>query len=165
MKYIKGRIVLLLLLLVIWCLLTFPFDIQELLAGAVISLIIVLIPLPGRQFFSDLRINPKSPVFLIAYIFVFLYCLIKSNLDVAFRVLHPKLPIKPGIIKIKTGLRSKMGRIILANSITLTPGTITVDVKDDILYVHWIFVESQNIDEPTRCIAANFEKYLEVIFG
>ena len=80
---------------------------------------------------------------MFLYIFVFLGELIKSNFDVAARVANPKLPINPGIVKVKTKLKSKLGRIMLANSITLTPGTLTVDIDEDTneLYIHWIYAK------------------------
>jgi multicomponent Na+:H+ antiporter subunit E len=53
----------------------------------------------------------------------------------------------------------------VANSITLTPGTITVDIKDDTLYIHWIDVTSTDIEEATKNIVVSFEKYLEVMYG
>jgi len=80
-------------------------------------------------------------------------------------VLNPKLPIKPGIVRIRTKLKSRLGRIILANSITLTPGTLTVETRDDTFYIHWIDVSARNIEESTQVIVSKFEKYLEVIFG
>ena len=55
--------------------------------------------------------------------------------------------------------------MMLANSITLTPGTITVDIKDDTLYIHWIDVTSTDIEEATKNIVTLFEKYLEVMYG
>ena len=83
----------------------------------------------------------------------------------ARRVITPSLPINPGIVEVKTKLKSKMGRMILANSITLTPGTLTIDIQDDILYIHWIDVQSEDIDEATKTIVRKFEKYLEKIYG
>jgi len=91
--------------------------------------------------------------------------LIKSNLDVAFRVISPKLPINPGIVKVKTSLKSDIGRMMLANSITLTPGTLSVDIKDEFIYVHWIDVANKDIDVATDSIVKKFEKYLSEIYG
>ena len=62
----------------------------------------------------------------------------------AYRVLNPYLPIKPGIVRIKTSLTSEFAKTILANSITLTPGTLTVEVDGEDFYVHWINVSSDN---------------------
>ena len=58
-----------------------------------------------------------------------------------------------------------MGRLILANSITLTPGTLTIDIKEDTLYIHWIDVKTEDIDKATENIVRKFEKYLEKIYG
>jgi len=91
--------------------------------------------------------------------------LIKSNIDVALRVLKPSLPINPGIVKTKTVLKSKMARMILTNSITLTPGTLTVDIEGDILYIHWIDVQSADIEVATEKIVKKFENILVKIYG
>jgi multicomponent Na+:H+ antiporter subunit E len=75
------------------------------------------------------------------------------------------MPINPGIVKIKTRLKTDAGITALANSITLTPGTLTVDLTDDgFLYVHWINVKSTDTEEATRLIAERFEYFLEKIF-
>ena len=101
-------------------------------------------------------------VTFVGYLFV---SIIKSNFDVAGRVIQKNIPIKPGIVKVRTKLKSKVGRMILANSITLTPGTLSVDVKDDYFFIHWIDVSSTDVDKASAAIVAGFEKYLEVIFG
>ncbi|MCM8757321.1 MAG: Na+/H+ antiporter subunit E, partial [Candidatus Omnitrophica bacterium] len=101
----------------------------------------------------------------IYYLPVLFYACLVANLDVAYRVLHPRLPIRPGIVKVKTRLKSKSGRTALANSITLTPGTMSVEVTDDgFLYIHWINVQSRDIEETTRLIVERFERILERIF-
>jgi multicomponent Na+:H+ antiporter subunit E len=58
-----------------------------------------------------------------------------------------------------------MGRLMLANSITLTPGTLTVELEDEWLYVHWVNIESDDVEEATASIVSGFERYLEVIYG
>ncbi|HDQ15324.1 MAG TPA: hypothetical protein ENN41_10985 [Sediminispirochaeta sp.] len=165
MKKLSGRLLLFAFLLAIWLLLSAPFSREELIAGAIVSALISLFPFGSIPIFSEMRLTPKALIWGIAYLFVFLFELLKSNLDVAFRVLHPKLPIHPGIVKVKTKLNSRMGRLALANSITLTPGTITVETKDEYFYIHWIDVRARNIEETTRNIVSKFERYLEVIFG
>ncbi|MCF7793119.1 MAG: Na+/H+ antiporter subunit E [Candidatus Cloacimonetes bacterium] len=164
MKFFKKAVFLFITLFLIWILLT-GLHPQELIIGAIVALIIMLIFLGSAEIFAEIKLTPKAFVFWLIYIFVFLWELIKSNLDVAFRVLNPKLPINPGIVKVKTNLKSKIGRIILANSITLTPGTLTVETKDDFFYIHWIDISSTDIEGATNAIVAKFEKYLEVIFG
>jgi len=164
MKLAKNGIFLFLFLMIFWILLT-GLDDQELKAGLIVSFLITLIMMKHIRIFSEIRVSLRSFIFLIMYVFVFVWELVKSNIDVAFRVLHPKLPINPGIVKVKTRLKSKLGRIILANSITLTPGTLTVEIKDDFYYIHWIDVTAKDIERSTEIIIKKFERYLEVIFG
>jgi multicomponent Na+:H+ antiporter subunit E len=61
---------------------------------------------------------------------------IKSNLDVIRRVLHPALPIDPQTVRVLASQKTDLGRVTYANSITLTPGTLTIDAVDDHLTVH-----------------------------
>jgi len=164
MRLFKNAFFLFVFLMIFWLLLT-GLEIQELAAGLIVSLLITLFLAKKITVFEDVKITFRSLYYGLAYIFVFLFELVRSNFDVAFRVLHPKLPINPGIVKVKTKLRSKLGRIILANSITLTPGTLTVEIKDDFFYIHWIDVTAKDIDRSTEIIIQKFEKYLEVIFG
>jgi len=98
------------------------------------------------------------------YFFIFIWACIKANLDVAYRVLHPAMPIKPGIVKVKTELKSEFARTILANSITMTPGTISVDIIGDYLYIHWIYVRSEDPEVYTHIISGQFEKFIKKIF-
>ena len=78
------------------------------------------------------------------------------------------MPIKPGIVKIKTILRTDSAITALANSITLTPGTLTVDLvrseEDCFLYIHWINIKSDDIEQATKFIAKRFEWFLKKIF-
>jgi len=100
----------------------------------------------------------------LAYIPVFAYMCVKCNVDVALRVLSPGLQLKPGIVKIRTSLKSDIARVFLANSITLTPGTMTVELNDDVLYVHWIEVGSNDPVEAGKAIIGPFEYFLSRIF-
>lgn len=110
-------------------------------------------------------VTPKKVIYLVVYIGYLFFEIIRSNLDVAGRVIKKNIPLNPGIVKVKTKLKSKTGRMILANSITLTPGTLSVDVKDEYFYIHWIDVSAKDVDDASKKIVAGFEKYLEVIFG
>ena len=99
MAAVKGRFLLFLFLLGIWLLLTLPFSYQEFGAGAFIALLIAVLPTGRSSGLSDFRLTPRSIYYSIVYLFVFLFALVKSNLDVAFRVVNPRLPINPGIVK------------------------------------------------------------------
>lgn len=164
MRYFKQGLLLFGFLFLLWLLLAGSQQ-QELIAGAIAAFLLTLIFFRNASIFAEIRLTPKAIIYFLIYIFVFLGELIKSNIDVAFRVLNPKLPINPGIVRVKTRLQSRSGRIFLANSITLTPGTLTVETKGDDYYIHWIDVSSPDIEGATKAIVSKFEKYLEVIFG
>jgi multicomponent Na+:H+ antiporter subunit E len=104
--------------------------------------------------------------FFVYYVPIFLWECLKANLDVAYRVLHPQLPINPGIVKVKVELKTDTALTFLANSITLTPGTMSVDIDKDngILYIHWINVKTKDIESATKIIVEPFEKILKKIF-
>lgn len=153
------------ILLIIWLALTSSFHWQELGVGILVSLILSF---SLHKNYLELGLPPfslKRFVYCIGYLLVFLWEIIKANLDVAYRVIHPKLPIKPGIVMIKTTLKQDIAKAILANSITLTPGTFTLDILGDTLLIHWINVQTENTDEATKIIGEKFEKYLRVIFA
>ena len=97
---------------------------------------------------------------------IFAWECFKANIDVAYRVIHPDMPINPGIVKVKTSLKSETGLTFLANSITLTPGTLTVDIdkENGSLYVHWIDVKNKDVKGATEKIVKKFEKILTEIF-
>lgn len=62
--------------------------------------------------------------------------IVKANLDVARRIVAPGLPISPTLVKLKTSQKSELGQVIYANSITLTPGTVSIDIEGDEITVH-----------------------------
>jgi multicomponent Na+:H+ antiporter subunit E len=153
-----------LLLYFIWIALVWTVQIPDLVVGAVIAFITVLLfsdmfPTQIFKMFSPLRL-----FWFLLYIPYFLWAVIKSNLDVTYRVFHPEIPIRPGIVKVKTTLKSDIAKTFLANSITLTPGTLTVDFIEDNLYIHWINIVSEDPMVETKLIVSGFEKYLKKIF-
>ena len=62
--------------------------------------------------------------------------IVKSNIDVSRIILSPSLPISPNIVRVEASQRTKLGLVTYANSITLTPGTVSIDVSDDTIEVH-----------------------------
>ncbi len=165
MRTVKQRILSFLGLWGVWLLLTAPWNSEEAAAGAAVAALVAALPFSAASPLGDLRLGPRALATLVAYFFVFAKALVLSNLDVAFRVLHPRLPIAPGIVKVKTRLKTPLGRLLLANSITLTPGTITVEMRGEDIYVHWIKVADSDPEGATAAIVGGFEKYLEVICG
>ncbi len=162
---IKCFLYLFAVLLLVWFALTSSFHPQEVITGVLISFFLSLFLSKGYLNLGLPPISLKRIVFFIAYVFTLFKEIIKANFDVAYRVLHPKMPIKPGIVIIKTKLKSDIAKVILANSIILTPGTFVLDMVGDEMLVHWINVMDEDIDAATKDIGARFEKYLEVIFS
>ncbi len=161
----KNFAYLLVILFIIWLALSLNIQWQELVVGFLLSLFLAAIL---HHTYLDLgfpSFTVKRGMFFLAYLVVLFKEIILANLDVAYRVIHPKMPIKPGMIMIKTELKQDIAKMILANSITLTPGTFTLDIQGNTLLIHWINVKSTDIDETTEIIGKRFEKYLRVIFA
>ena len=148
----------------LWLLLTFSINLDHLIAGVIVVAISTI--LFGGYFTNrPVKFLQIHRLFwIIVYIPVFLIYMLRSNIDVAYRVLHPQRPIKPGIVKIKTSLKTDIAKVFLANSITLTPGTMTCEIDGEYLYIHWIWVQTSVMDKASKIIADPFEKYLRRIF-
>ena len=150
--------------LIFWLLFTFELTIANIVTGIVASIITSAIF--GKYFIThgSKLLQPHRYFWFVTYILIFIWECLKANLDVAYRVLHPAMPIKPGIIKVKTNLKTDIAKTTLANSITMTPGTITVDIIDDIIYVHWIYISTDDPEEYSEKVSGRFEKYIKKIF-
>jgi len=160
-----GRYILTLVsLFILWIFLTSTLSYEELTVGFISSAFIALFTYKHFTKKGLSGINLKKIAYFFLYIPVFFWEMIKANFDVAYRVLHPKMPIKPGIVQIKTTLKPDIAKLILGNSITLTPGTLTIEIVKDNLLIHWINVKTKDIEKATEIIGGRFEKYLKVIF-
>ncbi|MFC1632163.1 Na+/H+ antiporter subunit E [Candidatus Omnitrophota bacterium] len=163
----KSRIVLFLVAFLVWSILSWVPDKQHLAVGVLVS---ILVAWMTGDLFIQRPHQLKHPLrywyFCVHYLPAFLWECLKANLDVAYRVLHPDLPIHPGIVKVKTNLKSDTALTFLANSITLTPGTLSVDIDRDsgIIYVHWIDVKAKDTEAATKIIVSRFERILAKIF-
>ena len=147
-----------------WLLLTLSVNLDHLVAGVIVVLLGTII---FGGYFTDKPVKflqLHRLFWFIIYIPFFIWYMFKANIDVAYRVLHPQRPIKPGIVKIRTTLKTNIAKVFLANSITLTPGTMTCEIDEDYLYIHWIWVQSSEIEEASKIIARDFEKFLRRIF-
>jgi multicomponent Na+:H+ antiporter subunit E len=160
----KRYLALFIITFLFWLLITLSLSLANIIAGIVAAGVTSL--LFGKYFVNrvGLFLELHRYGWLAVYIFVFLWECIKANFDVAYRVLHPAMPIKPGIVKVKLGIKTDLARTMLANSITMTPGTIAVDVVGDMMYVHWIYVSSDDPEEYTNKVSGRFEKYIQKIF-
>ncbi len=138
----------------VWMFLSVSFTAPSFIVGYLLSL---LINLAMRRFFPD-RFYLWRVVASISLLLLFLKELIKANVDVLKTVLKPKLDFQPGIFAYETNLKKDWEVTLLANLITLTPGTLVMDVSMDkkILYVHAIDLPDKDavIDD----IRNSFEK-------
>ncbi len=159
-----NKVLYFLLTLAVWLLLTWSLDIQNIVAGIIVVFLCTIFI--GHLFFDNVIkiFNPRRIIWFLYYIPVFILHMVKANFDVAYRVLHMNIPIRPGIVKVKTTLKSDLGLTFLANSITLTPGTLTVDIIEDELYIHWINVVSDDPEQQTEIIVRRFENILKRVF-
>ena len=158
------RIILFIVALILWLVLTWTLNWQHILVGCIVAFLVA-------SLFGNTFIQQPNKLFqinrwywFILYIPLFIWECIKANVDVAYRVLHPKMPIKPGIVKVKTSLKSDIAKTFLANSITMTPGTLTIDIDGEYLYIHWIYVRTEEIQEASGKIVERFERLLAKIF-
>lgn len=125
------------LLYLFWLMLSWEFDDQHLWLGAVIVFLVT-------SFSGNFLLNPKERphinwidlYYIILFIVTLFWEMVKANIKVAYIVLHPNMPISPGMIRIKTHLQTDLGKVILANAITLTPGTLSVELAGDSLLIH-----------------------------
>lgn len=167
-----NRIVLFILLMLTWLLLTWTVDLpgrdymQDLGVGAVLAMIVTWTV--GDRFAgagAARWFDPRRCAWAVVFVFVLAASVVKANLEVAYRILHPRMPIRPGIVRVKSRLKSVSARTILGNAITLCPGTLTLDIwADGTILVHWIYVRTDDEQEAAREIIGRFEWYLERIF-
>ena len=159
-------------LLWLWLLLTFiwfaansSLAIESIATGALISAALAYVFVQSFPAWSDVRLSPARLIHFIRYTGVFAVELIRANLNMLRYVYAPRIDIDPGIVKVRTRLKTPVGRLALANSIALTPGSLVVDLEGDTLTVHWLNVQTTDPDDATRIIVGPFESDLEKTFG
>ncbi len=132
-----GSIFIFVLLMAFWLLISASADWQHLVVGAIFCTILTV-------FWSNLNISTYNKtnftalqVFLLTKYFIRLLIeVVVANISVALIVLNPRLPISPGIVIMRCDLERSLTRVLFVNSITLCPGTITVELEDNLLIVH-----------------------------
>ncbi len=167
----KAPVTLFSFLFLFWILFTGRLEWSALLTGLIVSLIITRIT--WRIFLPPIHATP-SPVappmhFRLREILIlaglFLIDIVKATLEVSILALSPKIRLMPGIVRADSKLKSKTALVILANQITLTPGTLTVDTD---LVNNGLFVHSLDLKTLDECIVceqvAKVEKLLRRIF-
>ena len=124
-------------LFVLWLVLSASYDLIHVVTGAVVASLVVWLSPSGSSY-----VRRFSWMAALAYIPWIFGRILKSGLHVSRLILDPALPIAPELVHHKTNLSSDGELVVLGNSITLTPGTITVEVKPGELIVHAIDAES-----------------------
>ena len=151
-----------------WIALTGSLDLQELGVGALVAACIAAI---SYEFLFRGGIKEKFQLsrlaYGLAYVPAYIWAEIKAHAMVIRLILHPRMPIKPGIVRVPTDLRTDFGITGLADAITMTPGTLSVEVDEAApgLYVHWINVKAVEPELTREHIAKPFERFLKRIFG
>ena len=147
-----------------WYVFSGNLDFGSLLLGAAFSFVISIMTYDyfvdeAEVFLKD--ILPRPDVIFL-YLVILIGRVYVASFDVAYRVLTMK--INPGEIRVRTRLRSELARVLLANSITITPGTLTIDLKDDYLYVHRLVSKGTSALHAGELIKGTFERLLRRIF-
>jgi len=164
-----NRLVLFILLFFFWVMLTWTAEaprlayLQDVGVGLAVATLVTWAM--GEPVGEAARwLEPRRYGWGVVYLGVLAAYVVKANFEVAYRVLHPGMPIRPGIVRVKTRLRQPAARTILGNSITLCPGTLTVDIwEDGTMMVHCIYVRSTDEKEASRQILGRFEWFIERI--
>jgi len=144
-QFIIATVAQFILLFAFWLLLSGHYDLFHVSMGLVSSVAIVLLNLRVRQYFtfrdelfrtSGMTVSLNLGRFIFFYIPWLIWQVVIASLQVAYVVLNPRMPIRPSLLKFKTRLPNTSSKVILGNSITLTPGTITIQIQDDEFLVH-----------------------------
>ena len=138
MDYTMRFVLTALIMFVFWIFLSGEFSFILLFSGIISSLLVSYISHDLLIGNGDMKLGFIRTIRFIRFLPWLLWQIVLANIDLALRTLHPKMPINPILINIKNNLKSDLGMVILANSITLTPGTVTIDVNENEFLVHVI---------------------------
>lgn len=148
-----------LLLAFVWLALSGNFSLANTLFGFLMSFAIMWIISLNSENRKYFRIAPK----MISFVFFFLAELTKANIQVAIEVMTPKSTMKPGIVRYPLEAKTDFEITLLANLISLTPGTCSLDVSTDrkVLYIHSMYIEDK--EKFIKEIQNGFERRLLAI--
>lgn len=152
----RNKILLNILLSFVWVALTGVFEYPNFFFGFLLSFAILWII--GRGTGDDRYFLMTFKV--LGFIVFFIYELVKANIQVAYDVITPKLYMQPGIVSVPLDAKTDIEITLLANLISLTPGTLCLDVSSDkrTLYVHAMYIRDR--EAFIRSIKNGFEKRL-----
>jgi len=138
----NGAIVLFVLLLAFWMIIASSINLIEFIVGFFASLLIVFYSYDLVFTIEDSNaVKPSMLKALFILVFTLLKEIVVANIHVAKIVLSKKMPIDPGFVTIKQPLKKDLNKALFGNAITLTPGTLTIDMSDDEIIVHGLRVD------------------------
>lgn len=148
-----------LLLTFVWLALSGNFSYANTVFGFLMSFAIMSIISLNSENRKYFRIAPRT----VGFVFFFLYELTKANIQVAIEVMTPKNTMKPGIVRYPLEAKTDFEITLLANLISLTPGTCSLDVSTDrkVLYIHAMYIDDK--EKFIRDIKNGFERRLLAI--
>lgn len=149
----------------VWICLNSTLAIDSVVTGALIAGGLAYTFTRKPSVWQDVVMSPVRFYHFILYTGIFLIEMARANINMLRYVYARRIEVNPVIVKINTNLKTPVGRLALANSIALTPGSLVVDIDGDSLFIHCLDAQTIDPDELTRLIAGPFEKQLEKAFG
>lgn len=162
---ISGFLSLWLLLVFVWLAITSSFTAESVLAGVVLAAVLAFFFARRFDIWRDVRLSPKRLYHFILYTGLFLRDLVRANIAMMRYVYAPRIQIEPGIVTVKTRLTSPVGRLALANTVSLTPGSLVLDMSGDELTVHCLDLRGVDRDEVADGMTRGIEEQLEKCLG
>jgi multicomponent Na+:H+ antiporter subunit E len=160
-----GLISLWAVLFIVWMVANSTLAVVVVLLGAAITLPIAWILASSGSTWNRVRWTPDGLLHFSLYVATFLVELVKANITMMRYVYAPRIDIKPGIVKVRTRLKSPIGRLALANTIALTPGSLVMELRGDMLFIHLLDIDGIDAAATTDTIVRPFERHLEHVFG
>ena len=161
------KIILFIISLLTWACLDWPLNQLDFAIGVLASIVVVYVVGDFCLGHPEVWGQPKRYFYYFSlYLPAVVWEMTRANIDAAGRILHPALPLRPGIVKVKTTLKNDLALTALANSISYMPGLLVVDIDkhNGFLYVHWNDVKATDIQTTTKIIVEPFEKILSKVF-
>ncbi len=161
-----SRLALFVFSVLVWLGLAWPVTLPEVAAGILVAALVAVFT--GDMFVGRPRqlAEIRRYAWFGVYLPLFIWECLKASCDVAARTIRPSLPIRPGLVRIKTGLVSDTGITFLANTLTLARPVLVVDVDREAgtLLLHYLVAPAEGGEEAARRIVGRFEPILKRIF-
>jgi len=153
------------LLTLVWIAISSSLALESVITGALIAAALAYMFARKFAIWRGIRFSPTRLYHFIIYTGVFVVELVRANINMMRYVYAPRLSVEPGVVKVKTNLKSPIGRLALANSISLTPGSLVLDIGKDELLVHCLDMRAIDPKKVTETVLGPFEAHLEKAFG